>query len=55
MKLFLDTANLDDIEVALKKGFISGITTNPSLMSKEPKGNYIEHMKKIVSLIERLQ
>ena len=52
MKLFLDTANLDDIEVALKKGFISGITTNPSLMSKEPKGNYVEHMKKIVSLIE---
>ena len=52
MKLFLDTANLSDIEIALKKGFISGITTNPSLMSKEPKGNYIEHMKKIVALIE---
>ena len=52
MKLFLDTANLAEIEIALNKGFISGITTNPSLMSKEPKGNYIEHMKKIVSLIE---
>ena len=51
MKLFLDTANLNDIELALKKGFITGITTNPSLMSKEPKGNYIEHMKEIVCLI----
>jgi transaldolase len=51
MKLFLDTANLADIETALQKGFITGITTNPSLMAKEPKGNYIDHMKKIVELI----
>ena len=53
MKLFLDTANLADIETALQKGFITGITTNPSLMAKEPKGNYIEHMKKIVELIDK--
>ena len=51
MKLFLVTANLADIETALQKGFITGITTNPSLMAKEPKGNYIDHMKKIVGLI----
>ena len=53
MKLFLDTANLADIETALQKGFITGITTNPSLMAKEPKGNYIDHMKKIVKLIDK--
>ena len=53
MKLFLDTANLADIETALQKGFIKGITTNPSLMAKEPKGNYIDHMKKIVELIDK--
>ena len=53
MKLFLDTANLADIETALQKGFIKGITTNPSLMAKEPKGNYIDHMKKIVELINQ--
>ena len=53
MKLFLDTANLADIEMALQKGFITGITTNPSLMAKEPKGNYINHMKKIVELIDK--
>jgi transaldolase len=53
MKLFLDTANLADIETALQKGFIKGVTTNPSLMAKEPKGNYIDHMKKIVELIQR--
>ena len=53
MKLFLDTANLADIETALQKGFITGITTNPSLMAKEPKGIYIDHMKKIVELIDK--
>ena len=53
MKLFLDTANLADIETALQKGFIKGVTTNPSLMAKEPKGNYIDHMKKIVELINQ--
>ncbi len=50
MKLFIDTANLSDIEEALRGGFIRGITTNPSLLAKEPKGNYIEHLKKIVAL-----
>ena len=50
MKLFIDTANLKDIEEALQGGFIRGITTNPSLLAKEPKGNYLEHIKKIVEL-----
>jgi len=50
MKLFLDTANLSDIEEALKGGFIRGITTNPSLLAKEPKANYVEHIKKITEL-----
>ncbi|OHA19301.1 MAG: hypothetical protein A2836_01900 [Candidatus Taylorbacteria bacterium RIFCSPHIGHO2_01_FULL_45_63] len=53
MKLFLDTANLKDIDEALKGGFIRGVTTNPSLLAKEPKGNYIEHMKKIVALCKK--
>ncbi len=52
MKLFVDTANLRDIADALEIG-VSGITTNPSLLAKEPKGNYIEHIKKIVKLAER--
>lgn len=53
MKLFLDTANLEDIEVALRGGFIRGITTNPSLLAKEPKANYMEHMKKIIELCKK--
>ena len=53
MKFYIDTANLADIEEALKGGFIRGITTNPSLLSKEPKGNYIEHLRKIVALCKK--
>ena len=35
MKLFLDSANLKEIEDALSWGAIDGITTNPSLIAKE--------------------
>ncbi len=51
MKLFIDTANLEDITWGLKSGFIRGITTNPSLLAKEPKGNYLAHLGKIVDLM----
>jgi len=50
MKFFIDTANLKQIEDMLKKGFISGITTNPSILAKEPKSDFVGHIKKIVSL-----
>lgn len=53
MKLFLDTANLADIEAALDQGIIEGITTNPSLFAKEPKSDYLDHLKKIVKLAEK--
>jgi transaldolase len=52
MKLFVDTANLDDIARALEGGFVRGITTNPSLLAKEPKSGYLEHMKRIVKIAE---
>ena len=52
MKLFLDSANLQDVENGLARGFLSGITTNPSLLAKEPKANFYEHIKKMVKLIE---
>jgi transaldolase len=50
MKLFIDSANLGDIEEALGEGLACGITTNPSLLAKEPKANYLGHMKKIVDI-----
>ena len=53
MKIFIDSAHLSDIEEALKRGFLQGITTNPSLLSKEPKGSFEEHVKKIIALIKK--
>lgn len=52
MKIFLDSANLQDVESGLARGHLSGITTNPSLLAKEPKSNFYGHIKKIVSLME---
>src|SRR3989344_3762130 len=55
MKIFIDTANLQEIESALKRGFIRGITTNPSLLAKEPKTAFETHIGKIVKLIKEYQ
>lgn len=53
-KFFIDTANLDDIKTALDRGFV-GVTTNPSLLAKEPKGNYMEHLGKIAETLRGYQ
>lgn len=37
MKIFLDTANIDEIKKACSWGVIDGVTTNPSLISRENK------------------
>jgi transaldolase len=50
MKLFLDTANIQEIERASKWGVVSGVTTNPSLVSKE-SGDFKGMIKKICRLI----
>ena len=52
-KLFIDTANLHDISSACKRGIISGVTTNPSLMSKERKGDYVGHMQRIAEICQK--
>jgi transaldolase len=53
MKIFVDSANLVEIEEALERGFVAGITTNPSILAKEEKGDFREHIKKILGLLER--
>ena len=55
MKIFVDSANLADIEQALKRGFATGITTNPSLLAKEPKSSFEQHIKKVIGLINKYQ
>jgi transaldolase len=35
MKIFIDTANVEEIKLAAELGILSGVTTNPSLIAKE--------------------
>ncbi|HUO05522.1 MAG TPA: transaldolase family protein [Candidatus Binataceae bacterium] len=53
MKIFVDSANLGEIEEALRRGFASGITTNPSILSKEDRTDFKDHITKIIRLVER--
>jgi transaldolase len=53
MKLFVDSANLVEIEEALARGFVAGITTNPSILAKEERTDFTEHIHKIIALIRR--
>ena len=50
MKIFLDTANLESIRKFNDMGLLDGITTNPSLMSKEG-GNPKDAMEEITKII----
>jgi len=51
VRIFLDTANIDQIRQAVKLGIISGVTTNPSLMSKESPSDYRAAIKEICSVV----
>jgi len=51
MRLFLDTANVDHIRHGVSLGVISGVTTNPSLVSKEGKVNYKHLVQEICSIV----
>jgi transaldolase len=51
MKIFLDTANIDSIKKYNDMGLVDGITTNPTLLSKE-KGNPAEIMRQIVKIVK---
>ena len=51
MKIFIDTANFDEIKTAYEMGFIAGVTTNPSLIVKE-KRDLKEVIKQIAELVD---
>ena len=51
MKLFIDSGNLKDIEALCSIGIIDGVTTNPTLLAKEP-GDYKENLKKICAIVQ---
>jgi transaldolase len=51
MKLFLDTANLDEIREGVRWGVLRGVTTNPTLISREDQ-DFLPLVKEICSIVE---
>ena len=51
MKIFIDTANLDEIKSAARLGFICGVTTNTSLIAKEGR-RFEDVIKEITEIVD---
>lgn len=51
MKFFIDTANIDEIKTGVEMGMVDGVTTNPSLISKEDKP-FEEILREICALVD---
>ena len=51
MKLFIDTANVEEIRAAAELGVICGVTTNPSLIAREGKV-FEEVIKEITTIVD---
>ena len=52
MRIFLDTANIDEIRDAARTGVLAGVTTNPSLMAKESGVSYHDRVVEICELVQ---
>lgn len=51
MKIFIDTANIEEIKQAHRLGIVSGVTTNPSLIAKEGR-NFREVVQEICAIVD---
>ncbi len=51
MKIFLDTANVNEIRTAAEWGVLDGVTTNPSLVAKEGR-DFTEVLKEITAIVD---
>ncbi len=51
MKFFIDTANIDEIKMAVDMGMVDGVTTNPTLISRENKP-FEEIIAEIASIVD---
>lgn len=52
MRLFLDTANIDEIREVARMGVLAGVTTNPSLMAREKDVTYRERVIEICEAVQ---
>lgn len=52
MKIFIDTANLNEIKEAASFGILDGVTTNPSLVSKEGHKDFHKMLEEICKVVK---
>ena len=52
MRLFLDTADIDEIREVHRMGVLAGVTTNPSLMAKVSGKSYRDRVVEICDLVQ---
>ncbi len=52
MRIFLDTANLDEIREVARWGILSGVTTNPTLMSKNAGKSHEAVIREIAAIVD---
>ena len=52
MKIFIDTANLKEIQEAADMGLLDGVTTNPSLVAKEGHKDFKSMLKQICEIVD---
>lgn len=51
MKIFIDTANIEEIKEINEMGFLSGVTTNPTLIAKEGR-DYHQVIQEICAIVD---
>jgi transaldolase len=52
MKIFLDTADIDEIRAAARWGIVSGVTTNPTLLSRSAGKSHEAIIQDIAELVD---
>ncbi len=52
MRIFLDTANIEQIRQGVRLGVVGGVTTNPTLVAKEGAVDYQTVVKEICSIVD---
>jgi transaldolase len=54
VKVFLDSVQLSEIEAAVARGCVAGVTTNPTFLLEEAGDRPIAHLRRIVALVRPL-
>lgn len=52
MRLFLDTANIEEVRKAARLGVLSGVTTNPTLFAQAGGGSYRDCILEIAQIVD---